>query len=163
MTRDIHDGAQQEFVRGLVNLQLAQEHRSTDPERARQLGDAALHEIEAGSRRSGNWRRGSAPAVLSDFGLAAALDELPAAAPLPVSLHVDDLRLEPNVEASIYFFCSEALTNVMKHASAQSASVRITASESEVTIEIRDDGVGGAQIGNGGTGLVGPHRPDRSA
>lgn len=155
LTRDIHDGAQQEFVRGLVNLQLAQEHWSTDPARARQLGEAGLREIEAGIETLRELAAGIHPAVLSDFGLAAALDELARAAPLPVSLHVDHVQLEPNVEASIYFFCSEALTNVVKHASAQSASVRITASSSELTIEIRDDGVGGAEIGNGGTGLIG--------
>ena len=155
LTRDIHDGAQQEFVRGLVDLQLAQEHWSKDPERARRLADAAMREIEAGIETLRELAAGIHPAVLSDFGLAAALEELAAAAPLPMSLHVDDVQLAPNVEASLYFFCSEALTNVVKHAAAQSVSVRITASSSELTIEIRDDGVGGAQIGNGGTGLVG--------
>jgi PAS domain S-box-containing protein len=155
LTRDIHDGAQQEFVRGLINLQLAQEQWSADPERARRLGDAAVREIEAGIETLRKLAAGIHPAVLSDFGLAAALEALAAAAPLPVSLHVEELRLESKVESSIYFFCSEALTNVVKHSSAQSASVRITASGSELTIEVRDDGVGGAQIGNGGTGLIG--------
>ena len=114
-----------------------------------------MREIEAGIETLRELAAGIHPAVLADFGLAAALDALATGAPLPISLHVDELRLPPALESSIYFFCSEALTNVVKHASARSASVRVTTSGSELTIEVRDDGVGGAQIGIGGTGLVG--------
>jgi signal transduction histidine kinase len=89
------------------------------------------------------------------MGLAAALESLVARAPIPVSLHVGDLVLPPSLEVSTYFFCSEALTNIAKHAAANSASVRVDVADGTLTIDIRDDGIGGAEIGSGGTGLVG--------
>jgi signal transduction histidine kinase len=58
------------------------------------------------------------------------------------------------VEASVYFFVSEALTNVVKHAHANEATVRIAAGNGGLTVEVSDDGVGGAQAA-GGTGLRG--------
>jgi signal transduction histidine kinase len=84
------------------------------------------------------------PAVLSDRGLAAALDELAARLSIPVSLEIAELALPGPVEASVYFLCSEALTNVIKHAAASSTSVRISERDRQLIVEIRDDGVGGA-------------------
>jgi len=49
------------------------------------------------------------------------------------------------LEASIYFFCSEALTNVVKHARASSAWVCVACEDNRCTIEVRDDGIGGAE------------------
>ena len=76
---------------------------------------------------------------------------------MPLSLDVDDLELPTALESSVYFFCSEALANVVKHAAASSASVRVEAVDGQLKVEVRDDGVGGAEIGAGGTGLVGLH------
>ena len=64
------------------------------------------------------------------------------------------VRLPGAVEASVYFFVSEALTNVVKHAAASSATVSIGASNGELTVEVADDGVGGAQAA-AGSGLRG--------
>ena len=63
-------------------------------------------------------------------------------------------RLAPPVEASVYFFVSEALTNVVKHAQAREATVLIDAEDGTLTVEVGDDGVGGAQAA-GGSGLRG--------
>jgi signal transduction histidine kinase len=89
------------------------------------------------------------------MGLGAALDELIARLPIPVRLQVGDPELAASLRASVYFFCSEALTNVVKHATASSAWVNIAARDGMLMVEVGDDGVGGAEIGSAGSGLVG--------
>jgi PAS domain S-box-containing protein len=155
LTRDIHDGAQQQFVNALINLQLAQRKWSSNAARARELLDISASEAEAGIETLRELAAGIHPAVLSDMGFSAALEALVARMPIPVSLDVGDLELAPSLQVSIYFFCSEALTNVVKHASASSASVRVDTEDGHLRIEVHDDGVGGAEIGTGGSGLVG--------
>jgi signal transduction histidine kinase len=97
------------------------------------------------------------PSILATRGLAAALDELVARLPFPVRLDVDVGRLPEAIEASAYFFCSESLTNVVKHADATSASVYIARRRDVLTIEVIDDGIGGATTQTGGSGLLGLH------
>jgi PAS domain S-box-containing protein len=155
VTRDIHDGAQQQFVNTLINLQLAQEKWSSDSERARELLDVACAEAKAGIENLRQLAAGIHPAILTDRGLRAALDSLVARMPIPVSLDVATLELSPVIEVIAYFFCSEALTNVIKHAAASQAWVSVSAREDELTIEVRDNGVGGATLDSAGTGLVG--------
>jgi signal transduction histidine kinase len=75
--------------------------------------------------------------------------------PIPVSLDVAALELLLPLEASVYFFCSEALANVAKHAAASAAWVSVTMADRELTVEVRDDGIGGATPGSSGTGLIG--------
>ena len=72
-----------------------------------------------------------------------------------VELDVTDQRLPEAIESSIYFFCSEALTNVVKHARAGSASVRVALEGDRCTVEVRDDGIGGADSRPGTSGLIG--------
>jgi PAS domain S-box-containing protein len=155
ITRDIHDGAQQQFVNTLINLQLAQQKWSSDPERAQELLDIAAAEARAGIENLRQLAAGIHPAILTDRGLGAALGALAARMPIPVSLNVDLLELAPIMLASAYFFCSEALTNIIKHAAASEVWVSVSARDGELTIEVRDDGVGGASFESTGTGLVG--------
>ena len=155
VTRNIHDGAQQQFVNTLINLQLARQKWSSDPGRARDLLDVAAAEAESGIETLRELAAGIHPAILSDRGLAAALDALAVVMPIPVSLDIADLELLPSLEASVYFFCSEALTNVAKHAVASTARVRVSACDHHLIIEVSDDGIGGAKLDSGGTGLVG--------
>jgi signal transduction histidine kinase len=71
----------------------------------------------------------------------------------PVDLDVSSERLPPDIEASVYFIVAEALTNVVKHARATRATVRAAADDGVLTLEVRDDGVGGANPD--GHGLMG--------
>ena len=155
LARDIHDGAQQQFLTALIDLQLAQQKRSSDPGRSRELVDLGAVLVETGVETLRELAAGVHPAILSDMGLKAALEALAGRMPLPLSLEIGDLELPAAVEASVYFFCSEALANVVKHAGASLASVRVLAVDGRLEVEVRDDGVGGAEIGSGGTGLVG--------
>jgi PAS domain S-box-containing protein len=157
VTRDLHDGAQQQFVNTIINLQLAQQKWSSAPEQARELLDRALGEAQAGMGELRQIAAGIHPAILTHRGLAAALDALAARLPIPVELDATGHRLPDALEASIYFFCSEALTNVVKHARASAAWVRVAREGDRCTIEVRDDGIGGAEPRQETSGLIGLH------
>jgi signal transduction histidine kinase len=87
-------------------------------------------------------------------GLSAALAALAERCPLPVDLHVADVRVDEEVERATYFVCSEALANIIKHASATGAAISVGERVGRLRVEIGDDGVGGAVLG-GGSGLAG--------
>jgi PAS domain S-box-containing protein len=155
LTRDIHDGAQQQLVNTLINVQLAQQKWSSNPGRARELLELAAADAKDGIEALRELAAGIHPAILSDRGLAAALDALAARLPIPVRLEGPDLDLPATLESSVYFFCSEALTNVVKHAAASYASVTVSVRNGRLVVEVHDDGIGGASFGSGGSGLVG--------
>jgi PAS domain S-box-containing protein len=155
VTRDMHDGAQQKFVNSLINLQLAQDKWSSDPPRARELLGIGVQEADAGIALLREVAAGLHPTILSDLGLAAALESLAARASIPVDLDIGEVEVSESLQTSVYFFCSEALTNVVKHSEAAAASVRVGVVDGWLTIEVRDDGVGGAEIQAAGSGLLG--------
>jgi signal transduction histidine kinase len=70
-------------------------------------------------------------------------------------LEVPEKRLATVIEGSVYFVISEALTNVVKHAKAHVAEVRVVVHGSSLTVEVRDDGIGGAELQPAGHGLAG--------
>jgi signal transduction histidine kinase len=99
--------------------------------------------------------RGIHPAVLNERGLPAALEVLAARTPLPVAVDVElSERLPEPVEAAAYYVVSEALANIVKHAGADAAAVRVARVDGAARVEVEDDGVGGAQL-DGGSGLRG--------
>ena len=98
--------------------------------------------------------RGIHPRTLTEHGLRPALAELAAAAPTPVAVGAPDDRFPPTVEASAYFVCAEALTNIAKYARAEHASIEVRRHGGRLRVEISDDGVGGADPTRG-TGLRG--------
>ena len=155
VTRDLHDGAQQQLVSTIINLQLAQQDSSSEPARARESLDRALRDARSGLDGLREIAAGIHPAILTHRGLAAALEALADRLPIPVHLDITDRRLRGPIEASIYFFCSEALTNVVKHAHASSAWVRVALEEDRCTIEVGDDGIGGAEPRLETSGLIG--------
>ena len=155
VTRDLHDGAQQHLVSTIINLQLAQQSWSSAPERAREYLDLALRDASSSIDGLREIAAGIHPAILTLRGLAAALEALADRLPLPVRLDVTARRLPEPIEASVYFFCSEALTNVVKHAQASTAWVRVAIEEDRCTIEVGDDGIGGAEARLETSGLIG--------
>jgi PAS domain S-box-containing protein len=155
VTRDLHDGAQQRLVTTLINLQLAELKWESAPERARELVGLAIRDAKRGIDDLRGIASGIHPAILTQRGLAAAIDSLAAGLPISVQLEVPDSRLPAPVEASVYFFCSEALTNVVKHAHAASAWVRVKLIDDRCAVEVRDDGIGGAQPRSETSGLSG--------
>jgi hypothetical protein len=112
------------------------------------------HQVAEARAELGAFARGIHPAVLTELGLGEALRELGERAGASVECELDQRRPAPVAEAAVYFVCSEALANVGKHAHASHASVRVTASDGLLIVEVVDDGVGGAEVA-AGSGLQG--------
>jgi PAS domain S-box-containing protein len=155
LERNLHDGAQQRLVSLSVSLRLAETRLATDPDEAAAILGAARGELAAALDELRELARGIHPAVLTDRGLAAAVEALVTRTPFPVEVEMPSQRLEPAVEAAAYYVVSEALTNVAKYAQASSARVHVReTADRVVVIEVTDDGAGGADPA-GGTGLRG--------
>jgi PAS domain S-box-containing protein len=153
--RDLHDGAQQRLVALALEVRLARARVEREPESAGPFLDHLAEELAAASSELRELARGIHPAVLTDRGLSAAIAALAARAPLPVELvELPEDRLRPPLEATAYFTVAEALTNVAKYAQATHATVRVAREDGQLVVEVRDDGVGGADAGSG-SGLSG--------
>jgi PAS domain S-box-containing protein len=155
LERDLHDGAQQQLVNLALRLRIARSSLPGKPEEAARLLDDALELAGAALTELRDLAAGIHPAILTHRGLGAAVERLASRMPLPVTVaETPEGRLPAPVEASVYFVVSEALTNVVKHASASAATVRIGAADGILTVEVSDDGIGGADMRRG-TGLSG--------
>jgi signal transduction histidine kinase len=156
LERDLHDGAQSRLVALALLLRSARTRAKDDQELGAML-DRAQDELQTSLGELRELARGIHPAVLTDRGLEPALDALVARAPVTVTLEVDGDaggRLPGPVESAAYFVVSEALANVAKYARATQATVAVRQTDGRVTVEVADDGVGGADAA-GGSGLRG--------
>jgi PAS domain S-box-containing protein len=154
LERDLHDGAQQRLVSLSISLRLAQAKAESSPAEARLLLEQASDELARALDELRELARGIHPAVLTDRGLAAALETLVARAPVPVALDPPSRRLPVPIEAAAYYVVAEALTNAVKHARAGGIDVTVSVPNGSVVVEVSDDGVGGADP-RGGSGLSG--------
>jgi signal transduction histidine kinase len=148
----LHEGAERRLE------QLAAELRGTRLSARSEAAAEHVERIEAQLARTLEELRrlahGLHPRVLAEAGLLGALESLAEQAPIRVEVVAPVARLPAEAEAVAYFVCSEALTNIAKHASASRASISVTTDEGQVRIEIEDDGLGGADPVRG-TGLRG--------
>lgn len=151
--RDLHDGAQQRLVALSMTLGLARLEGPAEPlggllAKAHEEAGVALVEIR-------ELIRGIHPQVLTDRGLAAAIEDIADRSAVPVDVDFEiPGRLPQPVETAVYFAVCEALANVAKHSGASRAQVTGRTDGEQVTVEVRDDGTGGAGTA-GGTGLQG--------
>ncbi len=153
--RNLHDGAQQRLVALSLRLRLARARLRASPEEAERLLEELSKELEQALTEVRELAQGIHPVMLTERGLEAALEVLAARAPLAVALDVCvPERLPEHVETATYYSVSESLANVLKHAHADSATVRVEWVEGRVDVEIGDNGVGGADADRG-TGLRG--------
>jgi signal transduction histidine kinase len=150
--RDLHDGAQQRLV--TLSVALGLEAVRANPATADVLS-RAQDEVEQAIGELRDLARGIHPTLLRDEGLEAAVEAVVRRTPLPVTLRatVSD-RLPDAIELAAYFVVSEALTNVIKHASATGASIALEREPATLRVTVADDGVGGAEIA-AGSGLAG--------
>jgi PAS domain S-box-containing protein len=154
LERNLHDGAQQRLVSLALTLRLARAKLSTAPEALEPILAGAAEELNRALEELRELARGLHPAALTEQGLASALRAL--GGRLPIEVRVDDLddRLPDHLEATAYYICSEALTNVAKHAQANSARVTFEFQQDALRFEVTDDGRGGADP-RAGSGILG--------
>jgi signal transduction histidine kinase len=154
--RDLHDGAQARLVALGMSLGMAEQKLDSDPEAAKEL----LAEARQGTREAleelRSLARGIHPPVLADRGLGPAISALADRTPLEVHVEVDLPQRPPRaVETAAYFVAAEALANAGKHGRATSVDVSVRENGGELTVEVVDDGVGGADpAGSGVHGLA---------
>jgi PAS domain S-box-containing protein len=153
--RDLHDGAQQRLVSLALEVRLARSQVEKDPALAGPFLERFGNELLEASAELRELARGIHPAVLTERGLSPAIAALAARAPVPVEvLDVPADRLPAALETTAYFTVAEALTNVAKYAEATVATVRVACEDGSLVVEVRDDGVGGADA-DSGSGLSG--------
>ena len=152
--RDLHDGAQQRLVALALELRSAQRQLGTSGAELERLLSSTADELQVAVEELRSLAQGIHPGILTQGGLAHALEELAARAPLPVTVDATPERFPPEIEATAYFVACEALTNVVKHAGASKASIDARRANGLLVIEVADDGAGGAQQ-SGGSGLRG--------
>ena len=139
IARDLHDGLQSRLVLLAVQAGLA------DDASMRNGLEAAIDELRS-------LVNGVMPAELTERGLPAAVEGLADRMPVAVTLEVDALeqRFPPAVESTGFFVVSEALVNAVKHAQASELMVSLRRDHGDrLRIEVGDNGVGGADRGNG--------------
>jgi len=152
--RDLHDGAQQRLVSLTLKLGLARLDLPPESPAAAVVGEAhdQAKQLMAELREL---IHGIQPQILTDLGLGAAIGELAESAPIPVTVDAPlDRRLPGPIEHAAYFVVAEALTNVAKHSGGTEATVKVRYHDDLLTVEVGDNGHGGADP-DGGTGLTG--------
>ncbi len=154
LARDLHDGAQQRLVSAVISLQLADRSFDQDPGSARRLVREALSHARDGLAELRNLAAGVHPNILTNRGLQAAVEALARRNVTPVTVDVPDERYPAQVEVTAYFVVAEAVTNATKHAQASEILVSAHTDGAALVVDIRDDGIGGADpLGGGLRGL----------
>jgi signal transduction histidine kinase len=155
LERNLHDGAQQRLVSLSLALRLARSRLEADPQAANALLEAASEELATALEELRELARGIHPAILTDRGLAPALEALADRSPVPVAIHsLPEDRLPAQVEAAAYYVVSESLANVAKYAGASRVDVAVVCRDGWAFVEVADNGGGGADPARG-SGLLG--------
>jgi signal transduction histidine kinase len=155
--RDLHDGAQQHLVALVVNLRLARELADADPAEAKAVLEGLGRDAKEALEQLRELAHGIYPPLLLDRGLTEALAAATTRAGLPARVEAANLtRYPPEVEATVYFCCLEALQNAAKHAGPSArATLRVWQEQGGLLFEVADDGAGFANgDGQGGAGLA---------
>jgi signal transduction histidine kinase len=153
LQRDLHDGAQQRLVALGMSLRLAQRHLRDSDFDIDGMVDHAVAQLGTAVAELRTIADGLRPPSL-DAGLGAAIRSLAATVPMPVELDVCDDEVPDDIATTAYYVVSEGLANAIKHAHAGRLGVSLARHDGHLTVEIRDDGVGGAcRTGSGLAGL----------
>ena len=157
--RDLHDGAQQRLVMLRIRLALADELVQRDPDAARRIIGELGDDVDSTIDDVRSLARAVYPTVLVDFGLAEALRSLARNAPVAATVETDGVeRCRPAVEAAVYFCCSEAVHNAVKHGHGATSVAISVRRDRHLRFEVRDDGPGFSVVDvRGGHGLGNMH------
>ncbi|HKO26576.1 MAG TPA: sensor histidine kinase [Solirubrobacteraceae bacterium] len=145
LERDLHDGAQQRLVALAVRLGLAAERTRSSSDGASASFEAARTELLEAVDEIRELAHGTHPPTLRQFGLARAVEEVAARSDTPIELiELPQGRLDGTAEATAYYVILEAVTNAQRYACTSNISVCARLAGSALTVEVRDDGIGGA-------------------
>ena len=143
LERNIHDGAQQHLLALAINLALARRLLVTSPAEVPPLLARLRGAVGQTRTLLENLARGIYPEQLARSGIAVALQEATAPSAIPVATQdATDARYRPEVEATAYFCCLEAVQNAVKHSGGTQVSVRLSDSADSLCFEVADDGHG---------------------
>jgi PAS domain S-box-containing protein len=150
--RNLHDGAQQRLTSALLCLGRV---RATSSDPIPML-ERAVDELSTGLDEIRELANGLHPSILTERGLAAALESLALRSPVPVQVDAQlDDSLPEQLQAAAYYVVAEALANVHKHAGARRVVVRAAMRGGKLQVGVDDDGAGGADAdGKGLRGLA---------
>lgn len=151
--RNLHDGAQQSLLAAAASLGMARAKATPDGEVTKAI-DRARSNMHRALTELRQLAHGIHPALLSQSGLAPAIEDVAGRLKLPVQLEVMKDRLPATAETTIYFVVCETLTNTAKYANAETVAVIIEPCGPDVRVRIEDNGVGGAAA-SPGSGLAG--------
>jgi signal transduction histidine kinase len=147
LERRLHDGAERR-LRHLTGV-LRKSHESSDDEETKVRIARAEEQLNGTLDDLSRLARGLHPRLLSERGLEHALTTLVETFPVSVKIRIRCDGLPPDAELVVYFICSEALSNIAKHASASRAAISIESLDRRMKVVVEDDGVGGADPSHG--------------
>jgi signal transduction histidine kinase len=154
LERDLHDGAQQRLIALSLELGALGDRLAGEEDLAARIA-SAQQEVAASLAELRDLARGIHPAMVTDHGLAVAIESLATRASVPVEvIGATADRLPEPVELAAFYIVCEALANVAKHSQASSAVIRLDRRAESLLVEVTDDGIGGATEDNG-SGLRG--------
>lgn len=150
LARELHDGAGQMLTNLLVRLKTVERAVDAPPTRTQlaSILDTMSHTIEQVRDLSYSLR----PVALEEFGLCVALETLLEEMLVDndltgsYNLDLEDGRLSPSIETTLYRIAQEALTNVVRHADAETVTITLHSDQHRVLLRIEDDGVGFAPV-----------------
>ena len=142
--RDLHDGAQQYLVGLEVNLRVVSGLLDSDSEKAKAILDELRATVQEAMQDFRDLAHGIYPPLLQDRGLSDALANAARRATIPTRIEAPAARrYDPEIEATVYFCCLEALQNAGKHAGQGArATIRLREEEDALLFEVADDGSG---------------------
>jgi signal transduction histidine kinase len=154
--RDLHDGAQQRLVALRVRLGLVAERLDADSPASAGVVRELENEVDGTIDEVRSFARGIYPSLLAERGLTEALRAAGRSAPLPTMVDAATIgRYPPEVEATVYFSCMEALQNAAKHAQGATGVTITLAHNPHLRFEVSDDGIGfDPERGGGGAGIT---------
>lgn len=152
LERDLHDGVQQRLL--ALGMSMDRVMRAAPDEHTKDLAATAAEQVQEAIAELRDLARGILPAVLTQSGLAAAVESAAERLPLMITSSIPGRRWPMSAEATAYFVICEGLNNVVKHAGSDRADVVVTDGHNLLTVRLRDFGRGGADTRDG-SGLLG--------
>jgi signal transduction histidine kinase len=143
LERDLHDGAQQHLLAGLIRLSWAEELAGDSPPELKRQLTATRVELETAIAELRDLARGIYPTVLAETGLGGALRSVSLHSPNRITVKATNRRFAPDLEAALYYCCLEAIQNALKHAGPEAQiSIRLFTTDRELRLDVRDTGPG---------------------